>query len=424
MHRTDIFFHFNASINLRRLIERNVVKNLEPTAGYLTNAFGVLIDPKFVPQFLHGREGTVEGVPIPANWHADMAEFGAVLRAVELAGDSFAMIELGCGWGCWMNIAGVVARRRGLKVHLIGVEGDEGHLGFAREALSANGFTPAAYDLHRAIASAAEGVALFPNQKRPGLSWGLEPMFDLQPEHAASLMNSGRYDQLPQLPLERIAPDIPRIDLLHVDIQGGEAKLIPACLSYLSDRVAYMVVGTHSRQIEGLLFDCLLTAGWVLEVERPAFLALGDKPAVSVDGVQGWRNPRLLPVVGAADSDGYLKILSETKTMRADEVSEFEVEVSNDSGVDWLSRGDNPVHISYHWHDPDGAVAIFDGERTKLPDLELPSGRTKRQRMRIIAPARAGIYQLTVTLVQEGVRWFEPPDFIGDTLSVTVAAGR
>jgi hypothetical protein len=35
------------------------------------------------------------------------------------------MIELGCGWGCWMNNAGVAARSTDRRVHVIGVEGDE-----------------------------------------------------------------------------------------------------------------------------------------------------------------------------------------------------------------------------------------------------------------------------------------------------------
>ena len=57
-----------------------------------------------------------------------------------------------------------------------------------------------------------------------------------------------------------------------------------------------MVIGTHSRQIEGRLFDALLGAGWRLEIERPAMINLeSGTPVVRVDGVQGWRNPYLLP---------------------------------------------------------------------------------------------------------------------------------
>jgi hypothetical protein len=94
---------------------------------------------------------------------------------------------------------------------------------------------------------------------------------------------------------EILAP-VPRLDLLHVDIQGGEAELVAGTREVLRNKVAYLVIGSHSRQIEGRLFDMLLADGWRLEMERPAILVLTDSgPVVSVDGVQGWRNPRLLP---------------------------------------------------------------------------------------------------------------------------------
>ena len=102
-----------------------------------------------------------------------MAEWGAALRAVDLARGQFTVIELGCGWGCWMNNAGVAARRVGLDVHLIGIEGDEGHAAFAQEACAANGFTPKQVSVHRGIAAATSGIALFPRQGTVGPPLGI-----------------------------------------------------------------------------------------------------------------------------------------------------------------------------------------------------------------------------------------------------------
>jgi hypothetical protein len=85
-----------------------------------------------------------------------------------------------------------------------------------------------------------------------------------------------------------------RIDLLHIDIQGGEADFIASCLAVMDSKVGYLVVGTHSRQIEGRIMDTLFGAKWKLEIERPAIVSRsGASPVVTVDGVQGWRNPRL-----------------------------------------------------------------------------------------------------------------------------------
>ena len=62
----------------------------------------------------------------------------------------------------------------------------------------------------------------------------------------------------------------------------------PACLPVCVEKVAYLLVGTHSRQIEGRIMDTLLPAGWVLEIERPAIFSLDSgAPEIRVDGVQG-----------------------------------------------------------------------------------------------------------------------------------------
>ena len=97
--------------------------------------------------------------------------------------------------------------------------------------------------------------------------------------------------------LAAASKDYDRVDLLHIDIQGGEADLIRDCVALLNGKVAYIVVGTHSREIEGQIFATLRAAGWALEIERPAILSLANGiPQVTVDGVQGWRNLKLLPI--------------------------------------------------------------------------------------------------------------------------------
>ena len=290
------FYHYQSCFDAQAIMHRHAVPGLKPNPGYLTNFLGVAIDPKFFPEILQGRAGEVEAIPIPANWHADIAEWAAALRAVELANGQFTMIELGCGWGCWMNNAGMAARRAGLKTTVIGVEGDKGHIAFARESTATNGFEAASVTLHHGIAAASAGTALFPRQQQAGVAWGLEPIFHATRPEIDKAVSAGSHDELPMVPLETLVGTHRRIDLLHIDIQGGEADLIADCLALLRERVAYILVGTHSRQIEGRIIGLLLQAGWLLEIERPAILSLaGEHPIVTVDGVQGWRNPGLLP---------------------------------------------------------------------------------------------------------------------------------
>ncbi|WP_428390783.1 class I SAM-dependent methyltransferase [Lichenicoccus sp.] len=288
--------HYNACFDAEAMLHRHAARDLRPHPNRITNFLGVLVDPKVLPAILAGREGSIEPIPIPANWHADVAEWAMALRAVEQAQGRFIVIELGCGWGCWMNNTGVAARRLGLAVTLIGVEGDPGHIAYAREATAANGFDLADVIIHHGIAAARSGRALFPRQTPGGADWGLEPIFDATVEQIDEAVRSGACDALPMLSLAEIIGARERIDLLHVDIQGGEAALIAGTLDMLTERVAMLLIGTHSRQIEGELFERLLSVGWILEIERPAILSVGSAaPVVTIDGVQGWRNPALLP---------------------------------------------------------------------------------------------------------------------------------
>ena len=291
------FNHYNTCFDGIAMMQRHAAPGLEPTPGFCTNFLGVKIDPAVFPDILRDTAGTVEGIPIPANWHSDIAEWAAALRAVDLAGARFTLHDLGCGWGCWMMNTGVAARRAGKEVRLIGVEADDRYLRFAQDARDANGFAPEHMRLLRGIASGSPGYALFPRQDVAAgaeTSWGLEPVFGATEAQRAEAVRSGRFDELPMLPLAEIVGGEARLDLLHMDIQGGEAALVASSLPVLAATVAYLVIGTHSRQIEGRLFETLLGAGWVLEVERPSILnAHVTPPGTLVDGVQGWRNPRL-----------------------------------------------------------------------------------------------------------------------------------
>lgn len=286
------FNHFNASVDVRGIVQAHVRHDRRPMAGHYVNFLGVAVPTK-VMDFLHDKGGQLDPVPIPANYHADMAEWAAALRPVDLAQGRFSMIELGCGWGCWMNNTGVAAKSRGLALDLIGVEGDPKHVDLAHESLGANGIGRSEYTIVRGIAAAGAGYALFPRRKQDEERWGSEPVFGASAQESEKAVASGEFDSLPMVPLAEVVGDRPKIDLLHMDIQGGEADLVRQTLPLLSERVGYIVIGTHSRMLEGQLMDTLLSAGWALEIERPAiFKVVGGRPQTTVDGVQGWRNPR------------------------------------------------------------------------------------------------------------------------------------
>ncbi|WP_246687428.1 class I SAM-dependent methyltransferase [Mesorhizobium sp. B3-1-7] len=286
----SIFFHYNCGFDAMGTINSHARTDLQPDPSYVTNFLGVKISPRFFPGILDGKAGSIEPVPIPANWHADIAEWAATLRAVDLASDRFRVVELGCGWGCWLNNTGAAARHKGLAVELIGIEGDSEHVAYAHEAMAANGFSGGEYRIIHGVAAPQKGVALFPVVENAGASWGSEPILNATPRQIQEASASGDYQRLDAFPLSEVVKNEP-VDLLHIDIQGGEADFIAAAIADLNRFVRYIVIGTHSRQIEGRIMSTLLSHGWKLEMERPAIIRLADgQPQILVDGVQGWWN--------------------------------------------------------------------------------------------------------------------------------------
>ncbi len=291
------FWFYNSAFDAIALMKKYQAADVPPKAGHLGNYLGVYTHIRFFPGILDCREGQVDaGLPLPANWHTDIVEWGAALRAVDLSGPVFTVMELGCGWGCWLNNTGAAARRAGKKVRLIGIEGEPVYVDFAREACATNGFQPDEVTIIHGVAASRKGAALFPTQTVEGASWGLEPVFGASEQQRREAAVSGSHVEVPMLPLSDLIPEGISLDLLHMDIQGGEADFVRDCIATLNRSVAYLVIGTHSREIEGQLFHLLSGAGWIPEIERPCIFTLNGKECfTTVDGVQGWRNPALRP---------------------------------------------------------------------------------------------------------------------------------
>lgn len=291
----ELFMGYTATFDPCEVIRSHAAIGLEPHEGRLTNFLGTVVDPTYFGTLLRGKAGTIEPLPIPGSWHACVAEWGACLRALNLAHDSFTVVELGCGWGCWLNNMAVAARNIGFSYELVGVEGDRNHLAFAKKTLQENGIQMETVTLHAGIAAANDGVALFPLQKRNSSSWGLKPVFGATESQRIAAIRSGSHEELPMLSLERVIAPLSRVDLLHIDIQGGESDLLAGSLPILTDKVAYIFAATHSRGIEKAIHQIMPEDTWTLEIKRPAIYKMQfNGPRLKIDGVMGWRNRRLL----------------------------------------------------------------------------------------------------------------------------------
>jgi hypothetical protein len=92
--------------------------------------------------------------------------------------------------------------------------------------------------------------------------------------------------------------------------------------------------------------------------------------------------------------------------LRADTEHDVFAAVWNRGSVTWTSDAPiGPVFVSYHWLDGAGAVATWDGLRTRLPSPIGP-GEPRSLKLRVRTPAAPGTYVLVLQMVREGVEWF------------------
>jgi len=284
------FFRYAASFDPIDTILQFENHRRRSIPGYLVNFLGVGFPHDSLPL---QNPTDFEDLPIPANWHTDLAELGSALHAVSQCVDTFTMLELGSGIGVWSNICGRAAKMMGLKVMLLGIEGDKHHLEVAEKILITNAFEKKEYKLIHGIVANRGNMALFKKTESSQIDWGKEPVFDYEEHVFEQAKKSGKYENVPVYTLDSLMRSTETIDLLHVDIQGGEETLFINNECLLNKKVKSILIGTHSRKIEGKLFDYFQQLGWSLEAERPLIgLIENGGPHTIVDGVQYWKNKK------------------------------------------------------------------------------------------------------------------------------------
>ncbi|GFP34040.1 hypothetical protein HKBW3S42_02380, partial [Candidatus Hakubella thermalkaliphila] len=83
------------------------------------------------------------------------------------------------------------------------------------------------------------------------------------------------------------------------------------------------------------------------------------------------------------------------------------MEIINTGSATWEVEGDNPIHFSYRWSDPERKeIIIRDGLRTPLPRKVGPREKVTLE-ARVRSPSTRGTFMLSYQLVKEGEFWFE-----------------
>lgn len=272
-----------------------------PRPGFLTEFLGSRARISSLWDDCRVLDGKVLPLPVPHDYHADAVEWIGTLKAVLAASESFAAMEWGAGHGPWTAVAGIAARLRGIrKLTLCAVEGDPGRFALLRQNIEDNDLANEDVILLQAAVGTADGTARWPKLADPRNVAGARPLRDGSTEDAAYLQ--GLADEMIDVEVVSATGLLlarPFWDLLHIDVQGTEAELCETTLGTLSERVRYVIVGTHSRKLDGDVMDIFFRGGWRLEHEKPARMmcSTADSPDSLTrltigDGTQVWRNPR------------------------------------------------------------------------------------------------------------------------------------
>ena len=219
----------------------------------------------------------------------DEPEWLGTLRSVLEARDRLVVVELGAGWAPWLVASATAAKRLGIQdILLVGVEGSAGHVAFMREHMRNNGIDPERHRVMHGVVGVEDGTAYFPKLTNPRDDYGAEADFGRAGDGAAM-------EEVPTYSLQTLLADIPRVDILHCDIQGVEAEVFRAAQDVVDAKVSRIVVGTHSRAVEGELQAQFSARGWILEADSACdFVQMpGGAVVLSHDGTQVWRNTRL-----------------------------------------------------------------------------------------------------------------------------------
>jgi hypothetical protein len=153
---------------------------------------------------------------------------------------------------------------------------------------------------------------------------------------------------------------------------------------------------------------------------------LGSKGALECEEVREGVQKIGMNTPPISNCKGFIRAVSrpESITSRPGEQLAVSAEVMNQADEVWITEGNKPVYLSYHWRDENGGIVFFDGFRTPLPCKEIPPGHLVQATVMVEVPKEPGDFILELTLVQEGVTWFEERGFVMERLRVKVTSDQ
>lgn len=297
-----------------------------PQQDAVTDFFGA-VTPITCAPYLASRAGSViEEPPFPSDsLRANFIEYIAVIESINSASlKSYQMVELGASYAPFAVLSAILAARRGVEsITVCAVEAARNGVDAIRKNFGANGFDEDSIVVVNSFPESPAGLSAQVRVAAPGVSIiAIEGAYSSKcqtlwfPDVDCTIDNGAKtsgedleldcrgraYQNVPvnAFTIDQILsvfrPDSP-VDLAHIDIQGEELTVLPDSIALLNQRVKRVMLGTHSRLIEGLMLDLFHRNGWLLIAEEPCgFIynsALNDFIGMTnKDGSQYWLNTR------------------------------------------------------------------------------------------------------------------------------------
>lgn len=274
----------------------------------------ILTDLDFMPAVTAEHTRQYRQISLPT-FTEEYFEWVDVFEAVDQAKDSFTMLELGAGFGRWGVIGYMAAKMKGIKNIKVGfVEAEPQHVVWLKEHVQVNGMKPDQYAVYPCAVSDHNGEILFyigmpegSDSNSPREWYGQCIVSDSNPivKNAAndqdyhgfpvvSLASGWTAVRVPLRDINEILADYNYLDLIDMDVQGEELKIVQAGMQALNQKVKRIHIGTHNAKVESGMRKLFTENGWTC-VWDYACGRRNQTPYGMVDfcdGVQGWINPK------------------------------------------------------------------------------------------------------------------------------------
>ena len=283
---------------------------------FLVDFLGIRTRVSFIAGMIVGYEAPEQPRMVTAGapaYDEEYFEWIDVLEAVEEARDEFVMVELGAGFGRWSMRAAAALRKAGCRFKCVAVEAEPVHFNWMRQHFIDNDINPDELDLTWAAVGAAPGfVPFWVGEAGAWYGQAVANATDAQyPDvqtrrvlkvrsvlgKPPSVPDTGKSILwVPCTTVEDLIAPYPRIDLMDLDIQGLEFKVLEAAIDVLDAKVRRIHVGTHSARVEHDLRTLFTARGWQKRADYPCATTGVPTPYGDIsfgDGVQSWVNPFL-----------------------------------------------------------------------------------------------------------------------------------